>query len=165
MGEYCRNSYYALVWSTTLESKGHVKGELMSQSTRLPKDPGILYGTHNNDVIKVKSVEFKEELSYDSLTTKQSVKFNRVVEEYIIPRDVRIIVWEGSDTLDVSCDKYRIVSPQIFKDLVAMSKDSCTKTNNESLTEEVIWKAGSELEERLRDNVLNILNLELKFSQ
>lgn len=129
MDEFCRNSYYALVWSTTLDKDGYVKGKLINQSTKLPEDPNILYGTNNNDVMKVKTVEFEEEVSYNSLTTQQSVKFNKIVEEYILPRDVRIVVWNDYEYMNPKTDKYRIMTPEYFEEFVKLSDPGLSKKN------------------------------------
>lgn len=155
------NSYYALVWNTALSEKDLViQGEVISQNTVLPKDPRMMYGTNPNDVFKIRIERIKEEIKYDVFTTKQSVRFIKEVEEVELPRDVRIIVWEGSDTLHIPYDKYRIVTPQVFEELIKMSDDTQINTWNDPLIEEVRWKACAEPEEKLRGKVLNVLNFD-----
>lgn len=115
------NSYYALVWNNSLERRMEVKGELITNHTTLPKDPRVLYGTNNNDVAKIRKVSAWEEIEYDTLTTKQTVRFWKEVDEYILSRDVRIIIWDGRDTLCLPNDKYKIVSPDLFEYIVQTS--------------------------------------------
>lgn len=159
------NTYYALVWNTALSEKDLlIQGEVISQNTILPKDPRMMYGTNPNDVFKVRLERIKTEVKYDVLTTKESVRFIKEVEEIEIPRDVRIVVWEGSNILHIPYDKYRIVTPQMFEDLIAKSKDTCINTWDDSTIEEIRWKACAEPEEKLRDNILNMLNLKLEFN-
>lgn len=115
-----RNLYYTLVWDTTLkEKKRVVKGELIDKNTKLPEDNRMLYGTNSNDTFVVKLETFIDVIKYDVLTTIQSVRFQKTTEEVFIARDVRIIVWEGSETINLSEDKYRIMTPDNFDELVS----------------------------------------------
>lgn len=118
--------YYALIWNTTLEQKGDrfVIGEKITKTSKLPSDPTILYGTHNNDLKKIRSVEVWEEIVYDVATTKQSVRFHESVEEYELCRDVRIVVWNGSKELDLFNDEYKVVTPDLFEIMADYSSET-----------------------------------------
>ena len=93
------SSYYALVWKDSLDKKGKIKGELITKNTVLPDDPRILYGSNDNDIAKIRNVEMWKEIEYDTLTTKQTVRYYTEVKEYVLCRDVRIIVWQGDEEL------------------------------------------------------------------
>lgn len=149
------NSYYALVWSSEVSSKRkkEIKGEKITRQTSLPEDPRILYAANKNDVAKIKTVKIWEEIEYDPVTTKQSVRFWKETEEYILPRDVCIVVWEGSDTLCLSEDNYRIVTPEDFKCIVESSPNVWTEETNE--VQGVEWMKHLQ---GLQKKVLNILN-------
>lgn len=117
------NLYYALVWNTQLSSKENevIKGDKITKSTVLPSDPRILYGVSDNDIKRIRSVKVLKEIEYDIYTTKQSVKFQRDVKEYILCRDIRIIVWRGANEINLLHDKYKIVTPELFETMVQIS--------------------------------------------
>lgn len=115
------NSYYALVWNTTLETGMELRGAKITRSTRLPKDSRMLYGTNRNDVSRIRKVKHWQEIEYDPLTTQQSIKFWNEIDEYDITRDIYIVVWEGKRRLDLSCDHYKIVSPEVFEYMIEMA--------------------------------------------
>ena len=74
--------YYALVWDSVLENKDIViKGQPLVKTSKLPRDPRMLYGTSSNDLRKVKLNRFTKILEYDVLTMKQSVRFVKEIEE------------------------------------------------------------------------------------
>lgn len=148
------NSYYALVWNNSLERKMEVKGELITKNTVLPKDPRMLYGTNNNDIAKIRKVSAWEEIEYDILTTRQTVRFWKEVDEYILSRDVRIIVWEGEDILCLPNDKYRIVSPDLFEYIVKTSSE----TGKDYIKD--IYEEGIEDEEITVDKILRSIGLD-----
>lgn len=131
MIEYNTNSYYALVWEDVLNSKDElvISGELIHKETKLPDMPELLYGTNPNDITKVRKVNFLEKIEYDVRTTRQSVTNWRDVEEYILSRALRIIVWQGSETLNLPTDSYRVVSPEMFR-FIVKSADRNLNTNN-----------------------------------
>lgn len=125
MREYDTNLYYALVLNSTLEKKDLViNGELITKDTELPKDVELLYGAHSNDVAKIRKVKDITEVHYDYRTTKESYSNRREVKEFVLPRDVCIIVWQGYPILYTSYRSYRIVTPEVFEDLVSHSKES-----------------------------------------
>lgn len=136
------NLYYALVWNTTLKIKNKtVEGELLNKNTILPDDPRMLYGTNPNDILKIQSESFVKIMKYDVMTMTQSVKFHKKIEEVIIPRDVRIIVWENSELLNLSEDNYRIVTPEYFKEIInQLDKESDVKLQPESEDNHVLYK-------------------------
>lgn len=111
------NMYYALIWNTTLSSKKKIiiQGEKITRSTKLPKDPRILYGTNNNDVARIVKKDNWIEIKYDIMTQKQSVKFWTETDEYILSRDIRIIVWQGESELVLPSKQYKIVAPDLFQ--------------------------------------------------
>lgn len=146
--------YYTLVWNTTLELKGErfIKGEKITKTTKLPSEPSVLYGTHNNDLKKIRNIEVWEEVIYDVATTKQSVRFHESINEYELCRDVRIIVWEGSPELDLFYDSYKIVTPEMFEDIANYSKDN--KCSEEGLLSWDNYKSPvSELSGKCRDAI------------
>lgn len=164
MGEYNRKSYYALVWKNTLAEEIYIEGKVIGSNTRLPTDPRMLYGTNVNDVMKIRNVNFKTELSYDVLTTKQSVRYIPIIEEFNIQRDVRIIVWEGSETLHIPHERYRILTPEAFYELVKGSNDY-GESEWKGLSREIDdvesgWKACSDPESKMSDSILGMLLLE-----
>lgn len=164
MKEKPNNTYYALVWNTSLEQKESIiEGELISKDTVIPDDPRVMYGTNPNDVLKVSIEHIKTEIEYDVLTTRQSVRFIKEIEEFELPRDVRIIVWEGSNVLHIPYDKYRIVSPKDFEALVEISKNSfeCKESKTERYFK---WEEVATPERKLKENILNMLDLELNFN-
>ena len=168
MTKRSKKSYYALVWNTALSNKDLViRGELVSQNTVLPKDPRMMYGTNPNDVLNVRIEKIKKEVKYDVFTTKQSVRFIKEIEKIELPRDVRIIVWDDEEELYIANKSYRIVSPQVFEELIEMSNYTRINTWNglpyDSEGVEASWKACAEPEERLKGNILSMLNLELQF--
>ena len=131
------NSYYALVWNDSLKRKMRIKGELITRNTVLPDDPRMLYGTNSNDIAKIRNVGLWQEIEYDTITTKQSVKFWREVDEYILSRDVYILVWEGEEYLELPNDRYKIVSPDLFKYIVQTAPEESCELNIEEVEEEV----------------------------
>lgn len=139
MDDY-HGQYYALVWNTFLNSKKNleIKGEKITKSTELPKDPCMLYGTNDNDVAKIRKVESWTEIEYDVHTTSQRVKFWKEVEEYIISRDVYILVWEGSEILSLPNDPYRIVTPDLFDYLVSTARETETVVGKQNMIKETL---------------------------
>lgn len=81
----------------------------------MPDDPRILYGSNDNDIAKIRNVEMWKEIEYDTLTTKQTVRYYTEVKEYVLCRDVRIIVWQGDEELRLPSNDYKIVSPELFE--------------------------------------------------
>lgn len=131
------NSYYALVWNDSLKREMRIKGELITRNTVLPDDPRMLYGTNSNDIAKIRNVGLWKEIEYDTITTKQSVKFWREVDEYILSRDVYILVWEGEEYLELPNDIYKIVSPDLFEYIVQTAPEESYELNIEEVEEEV----------------------------
>lgn len=117
------SSYYALVWKDSLDKKGKIKGELITKNTVLPDDPRILYGLNDNDIAKIRNVEMWKEIEYDTLTTKQTVRYYTKVKEYVLCRDVRIIVWQGDEELRLPSNDYKIVSPELFEIIAQVSNN------------------------------------------
>lgn len=111
------NMYYALVWNTTLSSKKKIiiQGEKITRSTKLPKDPRMLYGTNNNDIARIIKKDNWIEIKYDIMTQRQSVKFWTEIDEYVLSRDIRIIVWQGESELVLPSKQYKIVAPDLFQ--------------------------------------------------
>lgn len=158
------NTYYALVWSTILSSKKKetIKGEKITKSTVLPNDPRILYGTSNNDVIKIRNVEMWKEIEYDIATTKQTVRFHKEIKEYILCRDVRIIIWQGSEELNLPSDEYRIVTPELFEIITQLTNNyGSEEVNNYVGEEEEIgrWKPYKDPKQEIKSNInQNLIN-------
>ena len=96
MRDYNTDLYYTLVWSSELDSKKDLvlSGLKITKDTKLPEDPTILYGAHPNDVAKIKVVKNNGKVSYDCKTATEKYECYDVIEEYILPRDVFIIVWQ-----------------------------------------------------------------------
>ena len=117
------NSYYAIVWNTSLDTNMVLRGTKITRFTKLPNDPRMLYGTNKNDVAKIKKVKLWKKIGYDPYTTKQEVKFWHEVEEYKLSRDIYIVVWEGKDRIRPSEDYYKIVTPELFEHIVALAPD------------------------------------------
>ena len=115
-----RNSktYYALVWSDILNKNVELKGKEVNKDIELPDDPRMLYGANDNDTFKIIKEVVHQKVKYDAFTTKQSVEFYIEKIEYVLPRDVRIIVWEGSEDIYLPSKNYRIMTPQMFEELV-----------------------------------------------
>lgn len=111
-------TYYALVWSNILNEQVKLKGKRVNQDIKLPNDPRMLYGTNDNDVFKIVKEVVHKKIKYDVFTTKQSVEFYIEKVEYVLPRDVRIIVWEGESELFLPNGNYRVMSPQMFESFV-----------------------------------------------
>ena len=111
------NMYYALVWNTTLSSKKKniIQGEKITRSTKLSKDPRMLYGTNNNDIARIIKKDDWKEMQYNIITQKQSVRFWTEIDEYILSRDIRIIVWHGDSELSLPSKRYKIVAPDLFE--------------------------------------------------
>lgn len=127
MKELNSNMYYALVWNTSLSNKKQViKGTKITRSTRLPKDPRMLYGTNNNDIARIIKKDNWMEVKYDIMTQRETVTFWKEEEEYVIYRDIRIIVWQGNDELYLpkEMDKYKIVSPELFEYICSTSEET-----------------------------------------
>lgn len=110
-------TYYALVWNNVLNEQVKLKGKRVNQGVKLPNGPRMLYGTNDNDVFKIVKEVVHKKIKYDVFTTKQSVKFYIEKVEYVLPRDVRIIVWEGESELFLPSGSYRVMSPQMFENL------------------------------------------------
>lgn len=158
--------YYALVWDTALKNgETLIEGTLVNRNTKLPKDPRMMYGTSPKDVQKVRIEKYKQVTEYDILTTKQTVRFVKELEEYELSRDIRIVIWEGSEFLNVFTDYYRVVSQDFFEELVKIAPE---KTGLEMIeqafdNEEFKWKATVSPEQFLKAKILNTLNLNLEF--
>ena len=135
MIEYNTNSYYALVLNDTLLNREEVQieGELIHKKTELPNIPKFLYGANPNDVAKILGIKDTVEYAYDRKTTRQSVKSWREVEELILSRSVRIIVWYGSSELVLPEDDYKIVTPELFQFLIETSARYEAGRSSESL--------------------------------
>lgn len=162
MKEYDCKSYYALVWNTALDDEVFIEGKVIGSNTELPKDPRMLYGANTGDILKVRNVEFKTEVTYDVFTTKQSVRFIPIIEEFNILRDVRIIVWEGSATLHNPYDYYRIVTPDDFEEIVRSSTRKQTSEwkglSKDDSGGEVNWQACSNPESKMSESILGMLS-------
>lgn len=126
-------TYYALVWNDVLKKEVELKGKKVDKNIELPDDPRMLYGTNDNDTFKITKEVIHEKIKYDVFTTKQSVEFYVEEIEYVLPRDVRIIVWEGSDELLLPNDSYRIMTPQMFEQLVGECGDMKKGLFNEGI--------------------------------
>lgn len=158
-------SYYALVWNDSLNKKMKVKGELITRNTVLPKDPRMLYGTNCNDIAKIRNIGVWKEIEYDVLTTKQSVKFWKEVDEYILSRDVYIVVWEGEEYLDFPNNNYKIVSPELFEYIVqtipekvqTVPEKAC-ELNIDKIEENKEGKAEENEEDMISNSVKEILS-------
>lgn len=133
MRDYNTDLYYTLIWSSTLDSKKGLvlNGLKITKDTKLPKDPTILYGAHSNDVAKIKKIRANGKVTYDCKTATEKYECYDVMEEYVLPRDVFIIVWPGGNPLYLDIEPYRIVTPQVFEDIVSRqtvtSKDVLSK--------------------------------------
>lgn len=123
------NTYYALVSCSTLQTKEDIaiQGNVIHSDTVLPNEPRLLYGTNGNDVAKIRIIEAYKKITYDVFTTRQSVVFWEEIEEYDIPRDTRIIIWEGKDDLEIQHDSYQIVTPDLFNLIVSTCKCELNK--------------------------------------
>lgn len=158
--------YYALVWDTALKNGNLlIKGTLVNRNTKLPKDPRMMYGTSPKDVFKVRLENYKQITEYDIMTTKQTVRFIKELEEYELSRDIRIVIWEGSEFLNVVTDHYRVVSVDFFEELVKIAPEKSGMEMIEQALdkEEFEWKATVCPEQFLKAKVLNTLNLNLEF--
>lgn len=135
MKESDTKSFYALVWNTALSSKEEliIQGEEIHRDTIIPDDPRMLYGTNNNDVARITKVKEWKEIKYDTLTTKQSVRFWKEIDEYVLARDVRIIVWAGESELMLPSKEYRIVAPDLFKHIVETAPVSSASKSSTNL--------------------------------
>lgn len=142
------NMYYALIWNTTLSSKKKIiiQGEKITRSTKLPKDPRMLYGTNNNDIARIVKKDNWMEIRYDIMTQRQSVKFWTEIDEYILSRDIRIIVWQGESELVLPSKQYKIVAPDLFQHI-------CMTCCNEA--EDIEWSKNME------EEVINLLDTKL----
>lgn len=162
MDEYDVKTYYTLAWSTTLTQDVYIRGKAIGKNTKLPKDPKMLYGTNENDIFKIKRVEYETEITYDVFTQKQSVRYIPIVEEFSIQRDMRIIVWEGSEELSLLNDDYRIVTPEDFEDLVRLSDVECevasTPEPAKVTHKERIWKRYNNPKNNISDRMLGALS-------
>lgn len=165
--------HFAIVWNTDLKQKNfEVQGTKICQNTILPEDPRVLYGTNNNDKRKLKIQKMKEIVEYDKYSTKQTVRFAVEEEEVELSRDVRIIVWRGlHDTINLSVDEYKIVSPQVFKSLVKASRLKDVPRENvieeiEEINEEENskWIPSISPQDILKKNIFEVLNLEMQFN-
>lgn len=113
-----RKYYYAVVWESDLRKKSFlVKGELVTKKTKLPRDPRLLYGTSSKDISKVAIPEYKNIITYNMFTGEQRVRFERKSEEYILKRDVRIVIWEDCEEIDLGLKYHRVVSPDFLESL------------------------------------------------
>lgn len=153
------NSYYALVWNDSLKRKMRIKGELITRNTVLPDDPRMLYGTNSNDIAKIRNVGLWQEIEYDTITTKQSVKFWKEVDEYILSRDVYILVWEGEEYLELPNDRYKIVSPDLFEYIVQTAPEESCELNIEEVDEEV---GNRNSVKEILSNIINSNNIKAK---
>lgn len=110
---------------------------MITKNTVLPDDPRMLYGTNSNDVAKIRNVGIWKEIEYDTITTKQSVKFWKEVDEYILSRDVYILVWEGEEYLELPNDRYKIVSPDLFEYIVQTAPEESCELNIEEVEDKI----------------------------
>ena len=159
--------YYALVWDSVLDNKDIViKGQPLVKTSKLPRDPRMLYGTSSNDLRKVKLNRFKKILEYDVLTMKQSVRFVKEIEELALKRDVRIVIWEWADTMSPRYDHYRIISKEHFEELAKDAPGSfgIKKHEMDKESEESIWKATPDPEKNLKSKIKKMLDVDLKFA-
>lgn len=152
--------YYALVWGTALKEKSFVvKGSLLTKKTRLPKDPKILYGTSPKDIRKILVSEYKNVISYNVFTGKQSVRFEKVSEEYTLKRDVLVVIWEDYEEIDLAWNYHRVVAPDFLE---VLAKESMY----ESDCEEISWEEIINPEFALKNNIKELLGMtrELEYS-
>lgn len=148
--------YYALVWNTALSpqidkkksKKIVIEGEKITRSTKLPRDPRMLYGTNNNDIARIVKTDNWMEIKYDIMTQKQTVKTWVENEEYLLSRDIRIIVWEGESKLELPSKLYKVVAPDLFEHIV--------KTCCDGELEDIEWSLDVEHE------VINLLDMNQK---
>lgn len=119
--------YYALVWSSMLDSKrrSRVIGKEIGEGTELPKSARLYYGTSDKDYAKIRYREENTEIEYDVYTGRQSVRYWNEYEEYDIKRDVRLVIWEGSSELGLPRDRYlmKVISIRDFEIMVADIRD------------------------------------------
>lgn len=158
--------YYALVWGETLKDKNVViKGKPLVKGSKLSEDPRMLYGTSEKDKFKVKVENYKNIVEYDVFSTKQTVRFVKEVEEIVITRDVRIVIWQHADTMCPKYDHYRIISKDYFEELAENSLGSFeANVREEKTSDESIWKANVNPEKLLKLKIANKLNLNLEFA-
>lgn len=157
-----RKYYYALIWGTALEEKNFiVKGSLLTKKTRLPKDPKILYGTSPKDIKRILISEYKNIVSYNIFTGEQSVRFERDSEEYILKRDVVVIVWEDHEEINLAWKYHRVVAPDFLE---ALAEESTYES--ESNCEEINWGEIINPELALKTNIKELLGMpkELEYS-
>ena len=113
ISENDNNIYYTLIFSPNLiKTKSRrknkdkiVKGYKLTQQTNLPNDPRMLYGTNDNDVAKFTIIDRYMEWTFNFISKKESVKFWEETKVYTLPRDIRIIMWQGGEELNLSKDK------------------------------------------------------------
>lgn len=163
MSGIIERSYYALVFNTSLKKRDKIRGKLIDKNTKLPKDGNILYGTNDNDKLKIKAVNYENEIHYDAKTTMQSVRFKILEDVVEIPRDVRIIIWKDNEYLDPRKDKYKIVSPQHFEEMISYKKHTAKdlKFIERFRAEEIL--ASLDVEDEEFDEYLEIVeNLEFE---
>lgn len=158
--------YYALVWGEALKDKNLViKGSPLVKGIKLSEDPRMLYGTSDKDKFKVRIESYKEIKEYDVFSTKQSVRFVKEVEEVLVTRDVRIVIWQHKDTMCPKYDHYRVVSKQYFEELAEHSLDSFDAIIfEEKVSEESIWKANVNPEKLLKKKIAEKFGLNLEFA-
>lgn len=142
MIEYNTNSYYAFIWGPYLSSNREriVKGNLIHRNIETNSILKMFYGTNSNDIYKVNKLKFWKEIEYKIDGEVQSVKYWKPEGEKVIERDMRIIVWEGSESTNLSYNKYRIVSPQIFELLVKGAKVHQVDLDSENYIEKTFSK-------------------------
>lgn len=123
MENFIKRSYYAIVWNTSLKRRKKIRGKLIDGNVVLPKETSILYGTSDNDIAKVRTVDYKDKVVYNIETGKQSVQFEKDVREFVLNRDVRLIIWDGPEYLNPLKDKYKIIEPRFFEEMVLIRKE------------------------------------------
>lgn len=129
MVEYNTELYYALLWRDEIDSS-IVTGCKVHRGQKLITTPSMLYGTCQNDSIKIKSIDESNEFHYDYVSGRQSFRVKKEVKEYIIPRDIYILVWQGKRVINTEYDEYRIVSPEDFE-LIAEQIPEDNSANSE----------------------------------
>lgn len=123
MEKHIERTYYALVWSTSLKRNRRIRGKLIDGNVVLPKDNSILYGTSDNDIAKLRTVDYENKVYYNTKTGEQVVKFNKIEEEFILPRDVRIITWRGYDSVNPLKERYKVIGVDFFEEMVEIRRE------------------------------------------
>lgn len=109
------NSYYALVREEDLKSgfNAVISGELITPDTELPISG--LIGTNKNDIYREVWQQRIEVKKYDKTRFRESYDYYIKENEWVRPRNVRLVVWEGKANLELPYDKYRVITVEAFE--------------------------------------------------